>query len=115
MAYNELLADRIRRILKDKNVQYREKKMFGGLSFLMDEKMCVGIIKEDLMARVDPDVYEEALTKKGCRKMDFTKRPLKGYVFINEEGTDFDDELEYWVQLCLDFNPNAKSSKKRKK
>lgn len=115
MAYDELLADRLRNILKDKKVPNAEKKMMGGLCFMVDDKMCVGIVKDTLMARIDPDVYEEALTKKGSKQMDFTGRPMKGFVFVEPEGIDMEDDLEYWVQLCLDYNPKAKSSKKKKK
>lgn len=114
MAYDELLADRISQVLKDKNIAAKEKKMMGGLTFMVDDKMCVGIVKNNLMARIGPDNYEAALQKKGVQAMDFTGRPMKGYVFIEPEGVDMDEDLEYWVQLCLDFNPLAKSSKKKK-
>jgi TfoX/Sxy family transcriptional regulator of competence genes len=115
MAYNEFLADRIRMVLKEKNVVYLEKAMMGGLTFMVDDKMCVGIVKEDLMARIDPDIYDEALKKKGCREMDFTHRPMKGFVFVEPEGIDMDQDLEYWIHLALDYNPRAKSSKAKKK
>ena len=82
---------------------------------MIDDKMCVGIVKDELMARIGPDKYEEALEKEGCKEMNFTGRPMKGYVFIEPEAMDMDKDLEYWVQLCLDFNPLAKSSKKKKK
>ena len=114
MAYDENLADRIRRVYREKKVFFEEKKMMGGLCFMVNNKMCTGILKDDLMARIDPEVETEALKKKGCRKMDFTGRPMKGFVFVNPEGTDSEKNLEYWVQLCLDFNPKAKSSKKKK-
>ena len=113
MPYDELLADRIRSVLNEKRVPFEEKKMMGGLCYLVDDKMCMGIVKGNLMARIDPSIYEEALTRKSCREMDFTGRPMKGYVFVEPEGLDLDEELEYWVQLCLDFNPNATSSKKK--
>ncbi len=115
MAYNELLADRIRQILAPVKLAVEEKKMFGGLCFMVDNKMCVGIVKEDLMARIGETAQETALQRKGCRPMDFTKRPMKGYVFVAPEGTDMDEYLEHWVQLCLDFNPQAKASKKKKR
>ncbi|MCG8697985.1 MAG: TfoX/Sxy family protein [Bacteroidales bacterium] len=115
MAYNEFLADRIRVTLKGKHVAYEEKEMMGGLTFMVDGKMCVGIVKEEMMARIGPDFEEEALAMKGCRVMDFTKRPLKGYVFISNEGTDMDEDLEFWVDKALEYNPKAKSSKKKKK
>ncbi len=112
MAYNEFLADRVRIILHEKNQSFIEKKMMGGLVFMVDDKMCVGIVKEDLMARIDPDIHSKAITKKGCRTMDFTQRPMKGYVFVNPEGVDMDEDLEYWINLALKYNPRAKSSKK---
>lgn len=115
MAYDELLADRIRNTLADKNISAREMKMMGGLCFMVDEKMCVGIVKNNLMARIGEEAYSNSLSKKGVQPMDFTGRPMKGYVFIEPEGVDMDDDLSYWVQLCLDFNPLAKASKKRKK
>lgn len=114
MAYNEFLADRIRQTLRTKNTIFQEKKMMGGLTFLVEGKMCVGIIKEDLMARIDPEIYSEALKNKDCREMDFTGRPMTGFVMINPSGTDMDEDLEYWINLALEFNPRAKSSKKRK-
>lgn len=115
MAYNEFLADRMRLVLKEKSVHYLEKRMMGGLTFMVDDKMCVGIVKDDLMARIHPDIYEEALKREGCKEMNFTGRPMKGYVFISPEGTDMDTDLAYWIQLALDYNPLAKSSKKKSK
>jgi len=113
MAYDEFLADRVRIVLKDKRVVYDEKKMMGGLTFMVDNKMCIGVVQKKLMARINPDIYEQALTKKGCREMDFTGKPMKGFVFIDPEGVDMDSDLDYWVQLSLDFNPKANSGKKR--
>ncbi len=81
---------------------------------MVDDKMCVGIIKEDLMARINPEGFEETLSEEGARQMDFTGRPMKGYVFVSPEGVDRDEDLERWVDRCLDFNPLAKSSKKKK-
>lgn len=113
MAYDEHLADRLRMTLKSLNAQYVEKKMMGGLCFMVDDKMCIGIVKDDLMARISPETYEKALSEPGCRPMDFTGRPMKGFVMIEPSGMDMDEDLEKWVQRCLDFNPFAKSSKKK--
>ena len=121
MAYDEYLADRIRTIFTNKQASFVEKKMMGGLCFMVDDKMCCGIYfdkkKETdlLMARIGSEKHESALQEKGCHPMDFTGRPMKGYVFVTPEGFDSDNDLERWVQLCLDFNPLAKSSKKKKK
>ncbi|HHG83497.1 MAG TPA: TfoX family protein [Bacteroidetes bacterium] len=115
MAYDIHLAERIQRILREKRVAFFERKMFGGIAFMVDEKMCLGVIKLDLMARVGPDAYAEAVTKNGARPMEFTGRPMAGYLFISAEGVDAEADLEYWVDLCLAYNPQAKASKKRKK
>ena len=115
MAYNEFLADRISQILTDKSVNFFEKKMFGGLCFMIDDKMCLGIVKDEVMARIGPEKYEQSLLKNGCSEMNFTGRPMKGYVFITPNGFDLDDDLTAWLQLCIDFNPIAKKSKKKKK
>jgi len=80
---------------------------------MVDDKMCVGIVKEELMARIGPDAYETALQKPGCKEMKFTGRAMKGYVFVEPDSVDLDTDFAYWVQLCLDFNPLAKSSKKK--
>ena len=84
----------------------------GGLCFMLDGKMCVGVEKDRLMARIDPAVYEAALRKKGCMPMDFTGRPMRGFVFVNSAGLTTDDELDYWLRLAIDFNPAAKASKR---
>ena len=120
MAYDEFLADRVRTCLKENQTIFREMKMMGGLCVMVDEKMCCGVLRDKktemdmLMARIGPDEYENALNKPGCQPMDFTGRPMKGYVFITPEGFDMDKDLAYWVDLCLAFNPMAKSSKKKK-
>lgn len=115
MAYDEHLADRIRQSLDNKRVDYLEKKMFGGLCFMVDDKMCIGIVKDELMARVGPDHYETALSKNGAKEMNFTGRSMNGYVFVEPEGIDEETQLDEYIQMCLDFNPLAKSSKKRQK
>ena len=115
MAYDEQLADRVRTMIRQKNVPFEEKKMMGGLCIMVDDKMCVGVVKNQLMTRIDPDIYTDVLDKRGSREMDFTGRPMKGFLFIKPEGIDMDDDLEYWIDLCLAFNPKAKSSKKKKR
>ncbi len=114
MPYSELLADRVRQVLNEKKVNYLEKKMMGGLCYMVDDKMCVGIVKDDLMARIGTDNYAEALEMDGAREMNFTGRSMKGYVFVGAEGTDMYDDLSNWIQMALDFNPMAQSSRKKK-
>jgi len=121
MAYDKFLADRIRNVFTEKKVTFYEKKMFSGLCFMVDAKMCCGIHfdkkkKTDLlMARIGEEAYTEAMKREGCHPMDFTGRPMKGYVFVTPEGFDTDEDLLYWIDLCVEFNPLAKMSKKRKK
>lgn len=113
MPYNELLAQRIREMLAN-HPFVSEKKMMGGLCFMVDGKMCVGIVHDDLMARLDPGDFEAAMRVKGCREMDFTGRPFKGFVFVGPEGIDNNEDLRYWIDLALKFNPFAKASPKKK-
>ena len=114
MAYNEKLNDRIREAMSSlKKVE--EKHMFGGVCYMLNGKMCVGVVKEEMMCRIDPAIHEKMLEKRGCRTMDFTKKPMRGYVFISEEGMKTKKEFDHWISLCIDFNKNAKASKKKKK
>ncbi|MGK0365202.1 MAG: TfoX/Sxy family transcriptional regulator of competence genes [Saprospiraceae bacterium] len=102
-------------LLQEKEADFYEKKMFGGLCFMVDDKMCVGIVKEELMARIGTDAYEDALQIQGAKEMNFTGRAMKGYVFVEEHALESDEGLAHWIQLALNFNPLAKASKKRKK
>lgn len=113
MAYNIKLAQQIRQSLSTLN-KVQEKEMMGGLTFMVNDKMCIGIIKDEMMCRIDPELQETALEKAGCRIMDFTGRPMKGYVMVNERGMKTKKEFEYWIKLCLDYNTRARSSKKKK-
>ena len=121
MAYDEFLADRIKQVLNEKKVSFTSKKMMGGYLFMVNEKMLCGIHIDKkygdslLMARIGEVIYEKVIDKEECLPMDFTGRPMRGYVFVTPDGFDLDEDLEYWIQLTLDFNPLAKASKKRKK
>jgi TfoX/Sxy family transcriptional regulator of competence genes len=113
MTYNEKLANRIRESLQHlKKVE--EKEMMGGLTFMVNGKMCVGIIKDDLMCRINPILHDQAVEKTGCRTMDFTKRPMRGYVMVDDSGMKTKKDFDYWLNLALDFNKHAKASKKKK-
>ncbi len=114
MAYNEFLAERVADQLHKLGVNFEEKHMMGGVAFMVNEKMCLGVVKENLMARIDPEIYETVLQREGCKPMDFTGRTMKGFVFVEPVGMDMEDDLEYWIRLALDFNPKANSSKKKK-
>lgn len=113
MAYNEKLADRTREIISLSHKKVEEKKMFGGLCFMVNGKMCVGVEQERLMVRLDPERYDEAMEKEGCKPMDFTGKIMKGYVFVDIDSLNTKKKLEYWVKLALEFNNKAKASKKK--
>lgn len=121
MAYDEFLADRIRLSLKELGAQFEDRSMMGGRCFLVDEKMLCGIHRDKktgdnlLMERIGEEAYQEEITKDVCLPMDFTGRPMKGYIFVTPEGFDREDDLSYWLKRCLDFNPLARSSKRKVK
>jgi len=113
MAYNQQLSNRIRESLTHIN-KVEEKAMFGGICFMVNDKMCIGVVKDEMMCRIDPDIYNETLEKQGCRAMDFNGKIMTGFVFVDEYGMKTKSDFNYWISLCLDFNPKAKSSKRKK-
>ena len=110
MAYDEHLGDRIHQTLKTKNVPFSEKKMMGGLVFMVNNKMCCGIHIDKkfgdslLMAKIGVEAYEKEIHKEECLPMDFTGRPMKGYIFITPKGFDMDKDLYYWIELAVAYN-----------
>ena len=102
MTYNEKLADRVRNTLAGCK-GLTEKKMFGGISFMLNGKMCCGVVKEDLVVRVGPERYEEALAEPYVRPMDFTGRPLRGFVFVGPPGYQTNEALANWVGRAAHF------------
>lgn len=114
MAYNEKLSDRIREALVSTGGEVTEKIMFGGVCYMLDGKMCAGVVKDEMMCRIGPGRYEEALERPGCREMRFTGKPMAGYVFVSEDGMRSHKDFRYWIDLCLLFNPEAKASVRRK-
>jgi TfoX/Sxy family transcriptional regulator of competence genes len=114
MPYNEKLADRTRELIALTHKNVEEKKMFGGLCFMVNDKMCVGVEQERLMVRLDPAKYDEAMEREGCSPMDFTGKVMKGYVFVAIDALNTKKKLEYWIKLALEYNAIAKASKKKK-
>jgi TfoX/Sxy family transcriptional regulator of competence genes len=114
MAYNEQIADRTREIISLTHQNVEEKKMFGGMCFMVNNKMCLGVIKDQLMVRLDPEKYDDVIEFEECEPMNFTGKIMKGYVFVNLDAINTQKKLEYWVELALDFNKIAKSSKSKK-
>ena len=102
MVYDETLAERIRKIVK----KYRsvdEKKMFGGIAFLLKGKMFVGITKNDLLVRVGPERNDEALKRPHALPMDFTGKPMKGFIYVAPAGIKTDKALADWIEMAKDF------------
>ncbi len=112
MAYNEKLADRIREALVDQpNVE--EKKMFKGLCFMVNGKMCLCASGDEMLCRIGPDIFEQALETNGCRGMVRNGKPLKDFVYVSEEAMRTQQQFDYWVNAALAFNPLAKATKKK--
>ncbi len=114
MAYDEKLTDRVREVIAAREKNIEEKKMFGGLCFMVNDKMCVGVQENNLMLRIAPEKFEEALEKEGCRPMEFGGRTMTGFVYVDESVLNTKKKLETWMQLPLEFNKIAKASKKKK-
>lgn len=121
MPYDKFLAERIERVFQESQVFPEIIKMMGGLCYMVDDKMCCGTHfnkntnSDIIMARIGLKAMDEALEKEGCFPWDFNNRPMKDYVYILPEGFDSDEDLDYWIRKCLEFNPEAKSSKSKKK
>jgi len=113
MPYNEKLADRVREIIAESNKKIEEKKMFGGLCFMVNDKMCVGVESERLMVRLDPEKQDEVMEMEGCSPMDFTGKVMQGFVFVDINALRTNKQLRYWMDLALAYNKIAKASRKK--
>ncbi|HEU5113355.1 MAG TPA: TfoX/Sxy family protein [Acidimicrobiia bacterium] len=102
MAYDEALAHRVREKLSD-NPEISERKMFGGIGFMLSGNMAVGVSKDELMVRIDPDDHDEALAQPGVRISEMGGRPMKGWILVAPEVTEEDSGLRRWIQAGLDF------------
>lgn len=109
MAYSEHLVERIRLRLRKVNVN-KELKMMGGLIFMVNDKMCVGVDIDKktgldrLMVRVGKASHDQLIFKKGSREMDFTGKVMRGFLFIHPDGFDTESDLDFWIEKALDFN-----------
>ena len=115
MPFSEKLADRVREIIAVTHTNVEEKKMFAGLCFMVNDKMCVGVHEDRIMVRLDPGIFDEVIEKDGCEPMNFTGKVMRGFVFVKAGVLKTKKQLEYWVSLDLDYNGFAKSSKKSPK
>lgn len=114
MAYNEKMADRIRTALSGtKNLV--EKKMFGGIAFMVNDKMCLGVDKDDIMLRCEPERTEELLSKNGARPFDLTGKPMKGWLLVSADGTKSNKDFDFWVKTAVEANKKATAKPYKKK
>ena len=121
MAYDEGLADRVRAIFRARGAAFQrgvlEKRMFGGLVFMIHGNMCCGVRNGELMLRLGPQEAEAALKRAHTRPVDWSRRPMKGFLFVREQGIDLDRDLEEWVETAVAFvqrlEPKEPSAKPR--
>ncbi|MFN0276266.1 MAG: TfoX/Sxy family protein [Chitinophagales bacterium] len=115
MAYNEQLAERIQKIMNQLGKGYEVKKMFGGVCYMISDKMTIGIVKDDIMVRVITEKYEKSLLLPHCRVMDFTGRVLKNFLYVEAAGLKKDSDLKKWILTGIEFAEQPKEKRKSKK
>lgn len=115
MAYDTILADRIREHLtKFVELKIEEKKMFRGLTFMVNGKMCISVSGQNLMCRFDPILHEEVAEKIGYQPMFMKGKEYRGYCYVEPAGFQKEKDFKYWLTICLEFNKKEKSSKREK-
>jgi TfoX/Sxy family transcriptional regulator of competence genes len=115
MAYDEVLSLRVDKQLLEQNINFVTKKMFGGIAFMINDKMCIGIVKNELMLHVLEEEYESLLEENHVRPMNFTEKVMKGFLFIEEEPLTKEESLLYWIKFGLDFAEKGIVKSKKKK
>jgi len=113
MQYDDALAKRVKTALESTH-RVEEKRMFGGITFMVRKKMCISVGKERIMCRIDPAIHDTALQRKGCRTVVMNGRQYRGYVYVDADAVRTDSNLDYWVGLALSYNSKAKASRSRK-
>jgi TfoX/Sxy family transcriptional regulator of competence genes len=114
MAFNEILANKIAELLLNENIIFEEKKMFGGIVFMINNKMCLGVVKNELMLRVLDEKFEDVLELEYAYPMEFTGRKMKGFILVEERGLDTIKAMQKWIDLGIEFSKSGivKSQKK---
>ena len=115
MAIDEKLTARVRELIIAYTDNIVEKKMFGGICFMVNDKMFMGVQADHLMVRINPNMQEKALLKEGCVPMEMGTKTMKGFVFVDTEAVTTKAKLAYWINLAMEYNPIAPASKKKKK
>lgn len=111
--YNKILANRIAEKLMNL-ADVEEKVMFGGIVFMVNGKMCIGVTNEDMMLRINPSALEYLDNKDGWKQMTMGSKQMNGYILVSEDVLNRNDELDFWINLALEFNPLAKASKSKR-
>ena len=111
---NHLTAERIANLLIAENIDFEHKRMFGGDCFMVDDKMLMGTYKNGVMARVGAGEAEALANRRGAQQMNHAGKPMKGYLFLDFEAYESEDDLLFWVNKCLMYNPLVVASKKKK-
>jgi TfoX/Sxy family transcriptional regulator of competence genes len=114
MAYDEKLAEKVRAALAgQKNLI--EKKMFGGIGFMIDDKICIAVNKDDILIRCAPEETDELLSKRGAKIFDLSgARPMKGWLLVGPEGTNMKKDFDWWINKAIEGNKQAKPATKKK-
>lgn len=113
MAFDEKMADRVRELIAPASHNVEEKKIFGGLCFMVDDKMCVGVKADNIMLRIDPQLTDAALEEDGCQPMVHGGKTMPGFVFVDNSVLRTKKQLEHWVDRALAYNKLAPPSKKK--
>jgi len=113
MAINEKLTNRVREIFADV-ADVEEKKMFSGIAFMVDEKLCIAVRNDNIMCRINPALHDELIENPGCSPMIMKGKDLDSYIVVDESVLNTKNQLSYWIQLALDYNPIAQKSKNKK-
>lgn len=112
MPPDDALLNRVRAAL-DRGVDIEEKRMFGGITFMVRNRMCVSVGRDRIMCRIDPAIHDSALERKGCRTVVMKGREYRGYVYVDADAVEAQRDLDYWINLSLAYNSNAKLPKRK--
>lgn len=114
MAYNEKIALRIASKLAANGINFVEKKMFGGIAFMINDKMCVGVVKDQMMLRVMEEHYDKLVEENHVHPMEFTGKTMRGFLFLDQEAFETDTDMDRWINYGLEFGEKGKVKSKKK-
>lgn len=115
MPFDEKIANQVREMIANRADNVEEKVMFGGLCFMVNDKICVAVKQDTLLVRIDPELFEQENGKDGRKPMVHQGKPVKSYLFVDFDSMHNHESLHYWVKLALDYNPHAPLSQAKQK